>query len=87
MTDDTSIGIETCEELFTPNSSAPIIYVIHGITSIQVTQVSLQFRPHIQLSLEGVEVFLNSSASHHELRKLHTRIELIEEATQKVRNI
>ncbi|PLW51740.1 hypothetical protein PCASD_00524 [Puccinia coronata f. sp. avenae] len=59
MTEDTSIGIETCEELFTPNS------------------------PHIQLSLEGVEIFLNSSASHHELRKLHTRIELIQEATQK----
>ncbi|EFP74450.1 glutamine-dependent NAD(+) synthetase [Puccinia graminis f. sp. tritici] len=59
VTDDTSIGIETCEELFTPNS------------------------PHIQLSLEGVEIFLNSSASHHELRKLHTRIELIEEATEK----
>lgn len=59
MTEDTSIGIETCEELFTPNS------------------------PHIDLSLEGVDIFLNSSASHHELRKLHSRIELIEGATQK----
>ncbi|MBW0480032.1 hypothetical protein O181_019747 [Austropuccinia psidii MF-1] len=59
MTEDTSIGIETCEELFTPNS------------------------PHIGLSLDGVEIFLNSSASHHELRKLHTRIELIEQATLK----
>jgi NAD+ synthase (glutamine-hydrolysing) len=33
--------------------------------------------------LDGVEIFLNGSASHHELRKLHTRIELIREATLK----
>ncbi|KAI8459442.1 glutamine-dependent NAD(+) synthetase [Phakopsora pachyrhizi] len=57
--EDTSIGIETCEELFTPHS------------------------PHIDLSLEGVEIFLNSSASHHELRKLHGRVDLIKEATLK----
>ncbi|EGG06751.1 uncharacterized protein MELLADRAFT_116454 [Melampsora larici-populina 98AG31] len=59
MTEDSSIGIESCEELFTPNS------------------------PHIGMSLEGVEIILNSSASHHELRKLHTRIDLIKEATLK----
>ncbi|KAG0140299.1 hypothetical protein CROQUDRAFT_718696 [Cronartium quercuum f. sp. fusiforme G11] len=60
MTEDSSIGIESCEELFTPNS------------------------PHIGLSLEGVEIIINSSASHHELRKLHTRIDLIQDATLKV---
>ncbi|KAH9817214.1 hypothetical protein DFH28DRAFT_1081433 [Melampsora americana] len=59
MTEDSSIGIESCEELFTPNP------------------------PHIGMSLEGVEIILNSSASHHELRKLHTRIDLIKEATLK----
>lgn len=37
------------------------------------------------MGLDGVEIFTNSSASHHELRKLHTRIDLILEATQKVR--
>lgn len=40
--------------------------------------------PHIGLSLDGVEIITNSSGSHHELRKLHTRIELIKEATLKV---
>ncbi|KAI0322768.1 glutamine-dependent NAD synthetase with GAT domain-containing protein [Amylostereum chailletii] len=57
---DTCIGIELCEELFTPAS------------------------PHILMGLDGVEIFTNSSGSHHELRKLHTRVDLIREATQKL---
>lgn len=57
---DTVIGVETCEELFTPDS------------------------PHIGMGLDGVEIFTNSSASHHELRKLDRRIDLIKEATLKV---
>jgi len=36
------------------------------------------------MGLDGVEIFTNSSGSHHELRKLNTRIDLIREATQKV---
>lgn len=59
-TKDTVIGIELCEELFTPNS------------------------PHIAMGLDGVEIFTNSSASHHELRKLNRRVDLIKEATMKV---
>lgn len=39
--------------------------------------------PHIGMSLDGVEIFTNSSGSHHELRKLNTRMELIREATAK----
>lgn len=39
--------------------------------------------PHIQLALDGVEIFTNSSGSHHELRKLDTRMKLITEATRK----
>ncbi|ETW78764.1 hypothetical protein HETIRDRAFT_435405 [Heterobasidion irregulare TC 32-1] len=57
---DTCIGVELCEELFTPAS------------------------PHILMGLDGVEIFTNSSGSHHELRKLHTRVDLIKEATQKL---
>ena len=37
------------------------------------------------MGLDGVEIFTNSSGSHHELRKLYTRVELIKEATLKVR--
>lgn len=39
------------------------------------------------MGLDGVEIFTNSSASHHELRKLSTRIELIKEATLKLGGI
>ncbi|KAG8775417.1 glutamine-dependent NAD(+) synthetase [Ceratobasidium sp. 428] len=60
---DTCIGVELCEELFTPAS------------------------PHILMGLDGVEIFTNSSGSHHELRKLYTRIELIKEATLKLGGI
>lgn len=38
---------------------------------------------NISLGLAGVEIFLNNSGSHHELRKLTTRIKLIAEATNK----
>lgn len=43
--------------------------------------------PHIEMSLNGVSVFTNSSASHHELRKLDTRIQLLLEATRKAKGI
>ena len=56
---DTAIGVELCEELFTPLS------------------------PNIRMGLDGVEVFTNSSGSHHELRKLYQRVDLIKEATLK----
>lgn len=39
--------------------------------------------PHIEMGLDGVEIFTNSSGSHHELRKLNVRVELIREATRK----
>ncbi|KAJ7623289.1 hypothetical protein FB45DRAFT_925178 [Roridomyces roridus] len=59
-TQDTCIGVELCEELFTPAS------------------------PHILMGLDGVEIFTNSSGSHHELRKLYARVDLIKEATLKL---
>jgi len=37
--------------------------------------------PHIQLALSGCEIFSNGSGSHHQLRKLHTRVDLIRGAT------
>lgn len=39
--------------------------------------------PHIDMSLNGVEIITNSSGSHHSLRKLQTRLSLITEATRK----
>lgn len=58
--------------------------------SLSAVRVMLElipyFSPHILMGLDGVEIFTNSSGSHHELRKLHRRIDLIKEATQKVRS-
>lgn len=39
--------------------------------------------PHIALSLDGVDIIANGSGSHHELRKLHRRVDLIRSATSK----
>ncbi|KAI4951608.1 hypothetical protein J4E86_007024 [Alternaria arbusti] len=39
--------------------------------------------PHIDLSLAGVDIIINSSGSHHELRKLDLRLDLIRNATSK----
>lgn len=36
------------------------------------------------MGLDGVEIFTNSSGSHHELRKLNTRVDLLRGATTKV---
>lgn len=39
--------------------------------------------PHVYLGLDGVEIIANGSGSHHELRKLQRRVELIREASAK----
>lgn len=36
------------------------------------------------MGLDGVEIFTNSSASHHELRKADQRVNLVKSATIKV---
>ncbi|MCA9969757.1 MAG: hypothetical protein KC425_06060, partial [Anaerolineales bacterium] len=39
--------------------------------------------PHVYLGLDGVEIIANGSGSHHELRKLQRRVDLIREASAK----
>jgi len=43
--------------------------------------------PHIPMGLNGVEIFSNGSGSHHELRKLSRRLDLIRNATAKTGGI
>lgn len=59
MADGVTIGVESCEELWTPQST------------------------HITHAMQGVEIVGNGSGSHHELRKLNQRLELIVAATRK----
>ena len=37
--------------------------------------------PHAELALNGVEVFMNASGSHHQLRKLDVRLRAFIDAT------
>jgi NAD+ synthase (glutamine-hydrolysing) len=74
---DTCFGVELCEELFTPARYDS------ETTSYDLFSYNCN-SPHILMGLDGVEIFTNSSGSHHELRKLHTRVDLIKEATQKL---
>lgn len=39
--------------------------------------------PHIAMALSGVEIFTNGSGSHHQLRKLHKRVDLIVNGMQR----
>ncbi|XP_069865780.1 glutamine-dependent NAD(+) synthetase isoform X5 [Dipodomys merriami] len=39
--------------------------------------------PHIDMGLDGVEIFTNASGSHHVLRKAHARVDLVTMATTK----
>lgn len=39
--------------------------------------------PHVDYGLDGVEIIMNGSSSHHELRKLHTRLGLIMNASHR----
>ncbi|XP_058518678.1 glutamine-dependent NAD(+) synthetase isoform X2 [Ochotona princeps] len=39
--------------------------------------------PHVDMGLDGVEIFTNASGSHHVLRKAHARVDLVTVATTK----
>ncbi|XP_066893913.1 glutamine-dependent NAD(+) synthetase isoform X2 [Kogia breviceps] len=39
--------------------------------------------PHVDMGLDGVEIFTNASGSHHVLRKAHARVDLVTTATTK----
>ncbi len=62
-----------------------------GILQTQETKIAAEIceelwvshSPHIDLTLCGVEIFSNGSGSHHQLRKLDARLQLIMSATAK----
>ncbi len=45
------------------------------------------FSPHVDMGLDGIEIFTNSSASYHELRKADHRVNLVKSATTKVNQL
>ncbi|GAB5360407.1 hypothetical protein AAMO2058_000625300 [Amorphochlora amoebiformis] len=53
------------------------------ITSETCEELFTPNSPHILLGLNGAEIIANGSGSHHQLRKLDTRLSLIKSATNK----
>lgn len=94
-TRDTCLGVETCEELFTPNGYDCSYYwqcVFAKFSPVLIFHMALQVGLLVIFSIldetysryTGVEIISNSSGSHHELRKLNTRVNLISQATKLV---
>ena len=50
---------------------------------IYTTKYDTPSSPSIHQSLDGAEIFTNGSGSHHQLRKLNRRVDLIRGATAK----
>jgi NAD+ synthase (glutamine-hydrolysing) len=85
--------------LATPHCSLPMVLLLasNPVKSASSTHTHMQLfhsltlsyrlfvphSPHIGLGLDGVEILGNGSGSHHELRKLHYRVELMTMATRK----
>ncbi|CAE7943157.1 nadsyn1 [Symbiodinium sp. KB8] len=89
-------GFGELEEYFLPREIAEITgnaKVPFGIFAVSTKDTCLATEtceelftpdaPHIKLALDGVEIIANGSGSHHQLRKLDKRIDLVRGATSK----
>lgn len=56
---------------------------VRSIASLLSSPASAR-SPHVDMGLDGVEIFTNASGSHHVLRKAHARVDLVTMATTKV---
>lgn len=75
-------------QLITGQSRVPFgIFAIATLDTVCASETCEELftpnSPHIPLSLAGVEIIGNGSGSHHQLRKLHKRMDLIKGATAK----
>uniref|UniRef100_A0A3B4GTH4 Glutamine-dependent NAD(+) synthetase n=1 Tax=Pundamilia nyererei TaxID=303518 RepID=A0A3B4GTH4_9CICH len=81
--------LRSVEEYFLPRMiqevTGQVTSAVAVTSSCLVRSSRLNFvaSPHIQMGRDGVEIFTNSSASHHELRKADQRVNLIKAATTK----
>jgi NAD+ synthase (glutamine-hydrolysing) len=73
----------------TGQHTAPIGYAVISTLDTAVgyeacEELLTPLNPSSYMGLNGVEIILNSSASHAELRKLRTRLDLISNSTRKL---
>jgi NAD+ synthase (glutamine-hydrolysing) len=91
-----SPGFGALEDYFLPSVVQEVtgqLKVPIGVFAVAALDTAVSFEtceelftpnaPHIALSLAGVEIIANGSGSHHQLRKLDTRIDLVRSATAK----
>ena len=71
-------GQTTC-----PIGDAYLQFIDATLASETCEELFTPAAPHIDLALAGVSIVTNGSGSHHELRKLDTRLELMRNATKK----
>lgn len=65
-----------------PIGDAVVTTADSAIASESCEELFTPRAPHLELGLDGVEIFANGSASHHELRKLERRLHRIRAATE-----
>jgi predicted amidohydrolase len=66
-----------------PFGNAILEFVDTSLASETCEELFTPSATHIHLALNGVEITTNGSGSHHQLRKLDQRMELIQSATRK----
>lgn len=75
--------VEVTKQAHVPFGDAALEFDDGSLGSETCEELFTPAAPHIQLALNGVEVISNGSGSHHQLRKLNTRMDLIQSATAK----
>ena len=60
-----------------PFGDAVVATLDASLASEECEELFTPNSPHIHLGLDGVEILSNGSGSHHELRKLDKRVDLI----------
>ena len=74
---------EVCGQATTPIGDAALQLADTLLGTELCEELFAPQAPHVRLALRGVEVLGNGSGSHHQLRKLDTRLQLICSATAK----
>lgn len=58
-----------------------LCFLIRAVAAEVCEELFSPLPPHAELALNGVEVFMNASGSHHQLRKLDIRLNAFMGAT------
>ena len=77
------VCVSTADQARVPFGEAVLEFLDTSLACETCEELFMPNAPHIDLALNGVEVISNGSGSHHSLRKLNQRLDLISNATAK----